>query len=100
MENGTMAPMQDTIDSGVCIHHDAMCKQATETNAIVKEIRDKLLGTMDKKGMITEHCEMYDSFIASLNNKKSILQHSITYIISATLGGLIVLIGMGIKAAL
>lgn len=98
MEDGTMAPMQDLVDSGVCTHHDAMCKQATETNIIVKEIRDKLLGTMDKKGMITEHCEMYDSFIASLDNKKSMLQHAFTYIVSAALGGLIVVVGMGIKA--
>jgi hypothetical protein len=91
--------MQD-LDQGVCTHHEGMCKLITDIHDMVKNIDVKLGGNYDKKGMITEHCEMYEYFLETKNNKKSLMQHAAAYMLSASLGGLLVLIGLGIKAML
>jgi hypothetical protein len=92
-----MPPMQD-IDNGVCIHHEGMCKLISEIHDMVKNIDVKLGGNYDKKGMITEHCEMYEYFIETKNNKKSIVQGAIGYVLIALLGGIGTLLAIGIKA--
>jgi hypothetical protein len=58
-----MLPMQEAPDNGVCVHHSAMNKLIEETHAMTKIIHLKLGGDLDKKGMITEHCEMYEFFL-------------------------------------
>ena len=95
-----MPPMQEAPDNGVCVHHSAMNKLIEETHAMTKIIHLKLGGDLDKKGMITEHCEMYEFFLEARKNKKNLWQHAATYMLSAVLGGLMVLIGLGIKTFL
>ena len=91
-----MAPMQDAVDTGVCVHHESMCNLIKETHTMTKSMYDKLMGTLDKKGVITEHYEMYEVHL----NHKGQFQGALGYILTAIIGGAMALIVIGIKAVI
>ena len=94
-----MTPMQDN-DNGVCIHHESMCNLIKDTHTMTKNMYDKLMGTLDKKGVITEHYEMYEIHLDGKKDHKGLYQGALGYIITAVIGGAMALIVIGIKAAL
>jgi hypothetical protein len=56
------------------------------------------MGTMDVKGMIAEHRELYDAFVESKETKSGIGKQAIGYLVTSIMGGLIVLLVLGVKA--
>jgi hypothetical protein len=65
---------------------------------MTKEIYDFIMGELGKKGMASQHYEMYEYFLEGKKNKKSLVQSALIYILIAILGGMGTLLVMGVKA--